>query len=84
MTTYLGKDPGKRVIAGSIDRGRAVSVPAVLWYSDLQGFTKIADAVCLLPEPPAADHGRGDQSAVAGDPGMVQLLPLRGGQAHVR
>jgi adenylate cyclase len=45
MTTYLGKDPGERVIAGSIDRGRAVSVPAVLWYSDLQGFTKIADAV---------------------------------------
>ena len=23
MTTYLGKDPGERVIAGSIDRGRA-------------------------------------------------------------
>jgi adenylate cyclase len=45
MTTYLGKNPGERVIAGSIDRGRAVSVPAVLWYSDLQGFTKIADAV---------------------------------------
>jgi adenylate cyclase len=45
MTTYLGKDPGERVIAGVIDRGRAVSVPAVLWYSDLQGFTKIADAV---------------------------------------
>jgi adenylate cyclase len=45
MTTYLGKDPGERVIAGSIDRGRAVSVPAVLWYSDLQGFTKIGDAV---------------------------------------
>ncbi|MCD6031607.1 MAG: hypothetical protein K0S78_3781 [Thermomicrobiales bacterium] len=33
------------MIAGSIDRGRPVSVPAVLWYSDLQGFTKIADAV---------------------------------------
>jgi adenylate cyclase len=45
MTTYLGKDAGERVIAGSIDRGRAVRVPAVLWYSDLQGFTKIADAV---------------------------------------
>ncbi len=41
-------------------------------------------ALHLLPGQPAAEHGRGDQAAVPGDPGLVQLLPLRGGQAHVR
>jgi len=43
MTTYLGADPGRRVVDGAIVRGRAEPVQAVLWYSDLAGFTTIAD-----------------------------------------
>jgi adenylate cyclase len=43
MTTYLGADPGRRVVDGAIVRGRAEPVQAVLWYSDLAGFTSIAD-----------------------------------------
>jgi adenylate cyclase len=43
MTTYLGADAGRRVLAGAIDRGVAETVRAVLWYSDLDGFTRIAD-----------------------------------------
>ena len=41
-------------------------------------------ALRLLPGQPADADGRGDQAAVPGDPGMVQLLPLCGGQAQVR
>ena len=49
MATYLGEDAGRRVLAGAIDRGVAETVRAVLWYSDLEGFTRIAD------EEPAAE-----------------------------
>jgi adenylate cyclase len=43
LATYLGSDPAKRVLNGAVVRGRAEPVEAVIWYSDLQGFTKIAD-----------------------------------------
>lgn len=41
--TYLGADAGGRVLDGAIGRGVAETVRAVLWYSDLAGFTRIAD-----------------------------------------
>lgn len=44
MTTYLGSDAAERVLAGNVARGRAESIHAVVWYSDLVGFTRIADA----------------------------------------
>ncbi|MDJ0983244.1 MAG: adenylate/guanylate cyclase domain-containing protein [Kiloniellales bacterium] len=43
MRTYLGDDAGQRVLSGKIERGTAESIKAVLWYSDLRGFTRIAD-----------------------------------------
>ncbi len=43
VTTYLGADAGRRVLEGAIARGTAESVRAILWYSDLEGFTRIAD-----------------------------------------
>ena len=43
MQTYLGRDAGRRVLRGRIERGRAEAIQAVLWYSDLRGFTRIAD-----------------------------------------
>ena len=45
VSTYLGADAGRRVLAGDIVRGRADTVRAVIWYSDLQGFTRITDTV---------------------------------------
>jgi adenylate cyclase len=44
MTTYLGTDAAVRVLAGNVVRGRAETIRAVVWYSDLVGFTRIADA----------------------------------------
>jgi adenylate cyclase len=43
VTTYLGADAGRRVLEGAIARGATETVRAVLWYSDLEGFTRIAD-----------------------------------------
>jgi adenylate cyclase len=43
VETYLGRDAGRRVLAGRIRRGVAETIGAVLWYSDLRGFTAVTD-----------------------------------------
>jgi adenylate cyclase len=43
VETYLGHDAGHRVLRGDIERGVAEKISAVLWFSDLQGFTRITD-----------------------------------------
>jgi adenylate cyclase len=43
METYLGRDAGRRVLSGRIVRGIAERIDAVLWFSDLRGFTRITD-----------------------------------------
>jgi adenylate cyclase len=44
VTTYLGRDAGQRVLSGRIVRGVAERISAVLWFSDLRGFTRISEA----------------------------------------
>jgi adenylate cyclase len=44
VETYLGRDPGRRVLHGSIKRGVAERIEAVLWFSDLRGYTRLSDA----------------------------------------
>ena len=43
METYLGRDAGQRVLGGRIVRGIAEKIDAVVWFSDLRGFTRITD-----------------------------------------
>lgn len=43
METYLGRDAGQRVLSGRIMRGVAERIEAVIWFSDLRGFTRIVD-----------------------------------------
>src|SRR5262245_63289177 len=43
METYLGRDAGQRVLGGRIVRGVADRIEAVLWFTDLRGFTRITD-----------------------------------------
>jgi adenylate cyclase len=43
METYLGRDAGRRVLGGRIVRGIAERIDAVIWFSDLRGFTRITD-----------------------------------------
>lgn len=44
VQTYLGRGAGERVMGGRIVRGVAEKIDAVLWFSDLRGFTAITDA----------------------------------------
>jgi len=43
VEVYLGHDAGERVLSGRISRGVAERINAVIWYSDLRGYTKITD-----------------------------------------
>ena len=52
VEVYLGRGAGQRVLSGRILRGAAERINAVLWFSDLKGFTTIADSVApeqLIP-----------------------------------
>ncbi|MDP1962539.1 MAG: adenylate/guanylate cyclase domain-containing protein [Reyranella sp.] len=69
LAAYLGDDPASRVFAGTVQRGEVQSVEAVLFFTDLRGFTAIADTtpgkelITLLDEcfecmvAPVARHG---------------------------
>lgn len=41
--TYLGRDPGRRVLQGGIVRGQVERINAVLWFSDLTGYTRLSE-----------------------------------------
>jgi adenylate cyclase len=43
LDTYLGAAAGGRVLRGSIKRGSGESIRAIIWASDLRGFTDLAD-----------------------------------------
>ena len=43
VEVYLGHDAGERVLSGRISRGVPDRIKAVIWYSDLRGYTKITD-----------------------------------------
>jgi adenylate cyclase len=43
LAVYLGRDAGRRVLSGDIQRGSLDTIRAVIWYFDLQGFTKLAE-----------------------------------------
>ena len=43
VEVYLGRDAGRRVLEGRIQRGVADRIEAVLWFSDLRNFTTISD-----------------------------------------
>jgi adenylate cyclase len=43
VEVYLGRDAGRRVLSGRISRGVAEKIRAVLWSSDLRGYTAISD-----------------------------------------
>jgi len=43
VETYLGRDAGRRVLKGNMARGVAERIQAVLWFSDLQNYTRISD-----------------------------------------
>ncbi|MDH3474264.1 MAG: adenylate/guanylate cyclase domain-containing protein, partial [Rhodospirillales bacterium] len=47
LQTYLGAEPGERVLAGAIKRGDGEVIDAVLWYCDLRDFTPLSESLPL-------------------------------------
>jgi len=43
LDTYVGRKAGERVLTGQIRRGSGETIRAVIWFSDLRGFTTLSD-----------------------------------------
>jgi adenylate cyclase len=85
MTTYLGRDAGKRVLCGQIERGKTEKLKAAIWFSDLSGFSRIADTepdkiVPLLNDyadcQVAAIHAEGGQVLKFIGDGILAIFPI--------
>ena len=75
VEVYLGQDAGERVLSGRISRGVAERINAVIWYSDLRGYTKITDTAS--PDeiiPLLNDYAAAVIAAVRGAGGEVLKL----------
>jgi adenylate cyclase len=89
LIAYLGARTGPRVLAGQIRRGAGVELTAVLWSSDLRGFTERSDRVpsermiailnALFEAQAEAirDHG-GEILKFIGD-GILAMFPIEEG-----
>ncbi len=47
LATYVGRDPGARIMAGAVQRGDVRRLKAALLLADMRGFSRLTD---LLPE----------------------------------
>ena len=43
LQTYLGRDAGQRVFRGQVRRGQGQTLRAVVWFSDVRGFTRLSN-----------------------------------------
>ncbi len=88
MDIYIGPDAGRRVFAGEIERGRAEELEAVIWLSDLKGFTAAADRMpatevmgllnaYMEPQVEAIDARGGQVLKFLGD-GILAIFPDTG------
>ena len=74
METYLGRDAGQRVLSGRIVRGIAEKIDAVIWFSDLRGFTRITDTTPEQVIPLLNDYDDAIVSAIHQNGGDVLKL----------
>ena len=92
LNAYLGPNTGPKVLAGQIRRGTGEALAAVLWSSDLRGFTERSDrltgdrmiailnALFDAQAKAIAAHG-GEILKFIGD-GMLAMFPLDGAQSQ--
>ncbi|MFO1161566.1 MAG: adenylate/guanylate cyclase domain-containing protein [Reyranellaceae bacterium] len=45
LDAYVGRAAGQRILAGEVKRGDGQTIEAVIWYSDLRGFTRASDSL---------------------------------------
>lgn len=93
LDTYVGRRAGERILAGQIRRGHTETMRAVIWLSDLRGFTALSDR--LPPESvvdilnlyfdcqvPAILAYGGEVLKFMGD-GLLAVFPVTGDAAAV-
>jgi adenylate cyclase len=93
LDTYVGYQAGERILAGRIRRGDYEAIHAVIWLSDMRGFTALADALpsVMLIEllnsyfdcqvPAILDRG-GEILKFMGD-GMLAIFPVASNAADL-
>ena len=86
LSTYVGHDSGERILAGRIFKGDIETLRAVIWFSDLRGFTELSsrsaprqviDTLNELFEcqvPAIEGHG-GEVLKFMGD-GLLAIFPI--------
>ena len=91
LNTYVGRNAGERIISGKIVRGDTDSIRAVIWFSDLRGFTALAgsvEPVILIGvlndlfdcQVPAIERHGGEVLKFMGD-GLLAIFPMTGQEA---
>ncbi len=90
LNAYLGLSAAAKVLNGSIKRGAGKSIRAVIWVSDLRGFTDLSDrlsgsdmlallnAYFEVMAGAVLSHG-GEVLKFIGD-GLLAVFPLQNGQ----
>jgi adenylate cyclase len=89
LDTYVGRNAGERILAGRIQLGDTETIEAVIWFSDLRDFTRLAgqgppgDIIRTLNElfecqVPAIERGQGEVLKFIGD-GLLAIFPVRPG-----
>jgi adenylate cyclase len=94
LRAYLGTQTGPRVLAGEIRRGSGEEIAAVIWSSDLRGFTALSDhtpgdrVIAILNDlfdlqaEAIARHG-GEILKFVGD-GLLAIFPVNGPDGAAR
>jgi adenylate cyclase len=88
LSTYVGRNAGERIMAGKIVRGDTDSIRAILWFSDLRGFTALAASVQPVKligalndlfecQVTAIERHGGEVLKFMGD-GMLAIFPIEG------
>jgi adenylate cyclase len=93
LDTYVGHHAGQRILAGRIRRGHTEAIHAVIWLSDMRGFTALADRLppSLLIgvlnryfdcQVPAIAAEGGEVLKFMGD-GLLAIFPILGDAGDV-
>ncbi|MBI5531662.1 MAG: adenylate/guanylate cyclase domain-containing protein [Deltaproteobacteria bacterium] len=86
LSTYVGRHAGENVLSGKIKRGDTESIRAVIWFSDLRGFTQLANTIepsALVSvlndlfdcQVPAIERHGGEVLKFMGD-GLLAIFPI--------
>jgi adenylate cyclase len=86
LNIYLGSSAGPKVLAGKIRRGTGEELTAVLWSSDLRGFTTRSDRLpgpqmvailnALFDAQASAIHGHGGEILKFMGDGLLAIFPF--------